>query len=108
DGNLGWSAGLFFNYARNPFIVLSCRSQTDCSDKNATNMTDTHVVSDMMTFDLLAAISPIPRLQLGLRLPLSYVNGSGIDTTNGQGLSMGQAAFGVGDPTLEGKVRLWG
>ncbi len=108
DGNLGWTAGLFFNYARNPFVVLSCRSQTDCSDKNATNKNDTSVVADMMTFDFLGSFSPIPRLQLGVRVPLSYVSGQGIDTSTGEGLPGGQKAFAVGDPTLEGKYRIFG
>jgi outer membrane protein OmpA-like peptidoglycan-associated protein len=108
DGAWGFSAGVFFNYAKNPFVVLSCRSQTDCSDKNALNKTDTKVISDMMTWDLLAAVSPVKRLQIGLRLPLSYVSGQGLDINTGQGLPQGIKKFGVGDPTLEGKVRLFG
>lgn len=108
EGNWGFSAGVFFNYAKNPFVVLSCRSETDCSDKNATNKTDTRVVSDMLTWDLLAAISPIPRLQIGLRLPVSYVQGDGLDVSNGQPLTGGIAKLGVGDPMLEGKVRIFG
>ena len=108
EGNWGFSAGVFFNYAKNPFVVLSCRSETDCADKNATNKTDTRVVSDMLTWDLLAAISPIPRLQIGLRLPVSYVQGDGLDVSNGQPLTGGIAKLGVGDPMLEGKVRIFG
>ncbi len=108
DGAWGFSVGVFFNYAKNPFVVLSCRSQTDCSDKNAINKTDTKVIGDMFTWDLLAAVSPVKRLQVGLRLPLSYVSGQGLDITTGQGLPQGLKKFGVGDPTLEGKVRLFG
>jgi OmpA-OmpF porin, OOP family len=108
DGNWGWTVGIFANYARDPFVVLSCRTQTDCSDKNALNTTDTAVVSDMFTADLLASVSPIKRLQVGLRLPLSYVSGLGLDTTTGQGIPGGIKKFGVGDPQLEGKVRLLG
>jgi outer membrane protein OmpA-like peptidoglycan-associated protein len=108
DGNWGFSVGLFFNYAKNPFVVLSCRSESDCADKNATNKTDTRVVSDMMTWDLLAAVSPIKRLQIGLRLPVSYVKGDGLDVQTGQPLQGGIAKLGVGDPMLEGKVRIFG
>ncbi len=108
DGNWGFTVGLVGNYARKPFVVVSCVSQTDCSDKNATNKNDTAVVSDMFTADLLASVSPAKRLQVGLRLPLSYVNGSGLDVTTGQGQPGGIKKFGVGDPMIEGKVRLWG
>ncbi|MFT3772001.1 MAG: OmpA family protein [Minicystis sp.] len=108
DGNWGFSVGLFFNYAKNPFVVLSCRSETNCSDKNATNKTDTHVISDMFQWDLLAAISPIKRLQIGLRLPVTYVKGEGLDAATGMPAQGGIAKFGVGDPMLEGKVRIFG
>jgi outer membrane protein OmpA-like peptidoglycan-associated protein len=108
DGNWGFSVGLFFNYAKNPFVLLSCRSQTDCSDKNATNKSDVAVISDMMTADILAAVSPVKRLQIGLRLPVSYVSGAGIDVKSGGPAVNGLKKFGVGDPTLEGKVRLFG
>jgi OmpA-OmpF porin, OOP family len=108
DGNWGFSVGVVGNYGRNPFIVESCRSQTDCSGKTAVDKLDTAVVSDMFTADLLAAVSPIKRLQLGLRLPLSYVSGAGIDVATGQGVTGGIRKFGVGDPQIEGKVRILG
>jgi OOP family OmpA-OmpF porin len=108
DGNWGFSAGLMANYARNPFVLLSCVSATDCSSKSAVRPTNTAIVKDMFTADLLGAVSPVSRLQIGLRLPLSYVNGDGIDPTTGQGQKGGLRKFGVGDPTLEGKVRILG
>jgi len=108
DGAWGYSVGLFFNYAKNPFSILSCVSKTDCADKNATNQRDTHVIADMMTFDLLAAVSPVKRLQIGLRLPLSYVSGEGLNTDTGGPAMAPLKKFGVGDPTLEGKVRIFG
>ena len=108
DGNWGFSVGLFFNYAKNPFVIVSCRSQTDCTDKNATQKTDTRVVGDMFTWDLLAAVSPLKWLQIGLRLPVSYVSGDGLDVQTGQPLAGGLAKFGVGDPMVEGKVRILG
>jgi outer membrane protein OmpA-like peptidoglycan-associated protein len=105
DGNWGYSVGLVYNYAKNPFVLRSCVSQTNCT---GANRTDIPVISDMMAWDLLAAVSPIRRLQIGLRLPLTYVSGSGIDVSTGQGVQGGIKKFGVGDPTVEGKVRLWG
>src|SRR6202453_4254945 len=107
DGDWGWSVGVFGNYARNPFVLESCASATNCGTKSPGHA-DLPIVSDMFTADLLAAVSPIKRLQLGLRLPLSYVSGAGIDLTNGEGASGGMTKFGVGDPQIEGKVRLLG
>src|SRR5262249_9233804 len=108
DGDWAFSIGVLANYARNPFEVLSCRSNTDCKDKNAMNVTDTKVIQDMGTLDLLLAVSPIRRLQIGLRAPVSYVSGQGFDITSGQGQNGGLHKFGVGDPTLELKVRVAG
>jgi outer membrane protein OmpA-like peptidoglycan-associated protein len=96
------------NYARDPFVVVSCVSPTNCSNPGATQKSTTVVVSDMFTTDLLASVSPVKRVQVGLRLPLSYVNGDGIDLTTGQGQNGGLRKFGVGDPMLEGKVRILG
>jgi OOP family OmpA-OmpF porin len=107
-GNWGFTVGIVGNYAKKPFVVESCTSQTTSCDSSSTNKTDTPVVSDMFTADLLASVSPVPRLQVGLRLPLSYVSGSGLDISNGQGQMGGIKKFGVGDPMVEGKVRLLG
>jgi outer membrane protein OmpA-like peptidoglycan-associated protein len=107
DGNWGWTAGLMFNYARDPFMVQSCKSQTDCSAPNAVQQNDTAVVRDMFTADLLASVSPISRLQLGLRVPLTYANGDGTPTTDGSA-QQPIRAFGVGDPMVEAKVRVLG
>jgi outer membrane protein OmpA-like peptidoglycan-associated protein len=113
EGDWHWSAGLFFNYSRDPFVVQTCVSPTSsCSNPAATQQSQTHVVQDMLTWDVLASVSPRPWLQLGLRLPVSYVSGAGLDTTNGgpylnsQGVASPLKAGGVGDPYLEGKARL--
>jgi outer membrane protein OmpA-like peptidoglycan-associated protein len=106
DGNWGWTAGLMFNYARNPFVVVSCKSQTDCSAPNAVQQNDTAVVRDLMFWDLMASVSPISRLQVGLRVPLAYANGDG--TPNPDGAQEPIKKFGVGDPMIEAKVRVFG
>jgi outer membrane protein OmpA-like peptidoglycan-associated protein len=109
DGNWAFTAGIFGNYAKNPFVVLTCTSPTlDCNAANATNKTRIPVVSDMFTADLLGSVSPTKWLQLGLRLPLSYVNGQGVDLTTGTGQQGALKKFGVGDPQIEGKLRLLG
>lgn len=108
DGQWAFSAGLMFNYARSPFVVRSCRSATNCDDPNIQVPEDVQVIKDLFTFDVLASITPMPRLQIGLRVPLAYASGDGIDINDGSPLTEGMTALGVGDPTLEVKGRLWG
>lgn len=105
------SLGAFANYAREPFRLRHC-TPGPCSEAGATEH-KVGVVKDMATLDLLGALVVIPRLQVGLRVPVSYVNGDGIDTDRaspnfGQGVAGGVSAIGVGDPTVEAKVRALG
>jgi len=104
---LGWTAGMYFNYAREPFSVVSCVSETDCDAPNATNTESIQVVSDMMTWDLMGSINPLDFLQVGLRVPLTFVTGQGINLESGTP-GPGVSGFGIGDPNLEGKVRFFG
>jgi OOP family OmpA-OmpF porin len=108
DGHWGWSVGLAFDYAKNPFVVVSCATETNCKDPNATQSTNTTVIGDMFTWNVVAAVSPVPRLQIGVRVPLTYVNGEGIDASTGRGAKDGLKKFGLGDAMLEAKVRLFG
>ncbi len=107
DGNMAWSAGLFANYAWKPFVVRSCRSETDCDDPNASRPSDVKVVENLVTADLMGSLTPIPRVQVGLRVPLTFVKGEGLeeDGTSPEG---GLSGFGMGDAELEGKMRLHG
>lgn len=107
DGQMAWSAGLFVNYAYKPFVVRSCESETNCDDPNAVRPQDIRVVENMVTADALASLSPIPRLQLGLRVPVTFVKGQGIDD-DGTAPEGGLEAFGMGDIELEAKGRLHG
>ena len=104
----GWSAGLLFNYARDPFVVVSCVSQTDCAAPNATNLEDVPVVRDMFQWDLMGSFNPIEWIQIGLRVPLAYVSGFGINPDTGGPALDGLATFGMGDTMLEGKFRFFG
>ncbi len=105
---LGWSASVLFNYAREPFVVVSCVSETNCDEPNASQVEDVAVIANMMQWDVMGSFNPIDFLQIGLKVPLAYVNGAGIDTTNGQPLPEGANGFGVGDILLEGKIRFFG
>lgn len=107
-GDMAWSVGLFGNYAHRPFVVRSCISETNCDEANKLLNDDIAVVRDLITADVLASLAPISRLQIGLRIPLSYVNGDGVDTVRGQPATGGLSGFGLGDPTLEGKYRFFG
>ncbi|MCC6649187.1 MAG: OmpA family protein [Polyangiaceae bacterium] len=108
DGHKSWSLGAFVNYAANPLTLRSCRTASDCSSPNAVNTGDVHVVKTMVTGDLLASFTPIPRLQLGFRLPITMSKGDGIDTEQGTAKRGGLSGTGVGDPMLEAKMRLIG
>jgi len=107
-GKMAWSAGLFANYAHKPFVVQSCESETNCDDPNALLNDDIAVVKDLITADVLASLTPIPKLQLGLRVPVTFVNGDGIDVESGQSADDGLSGAGLGDPMLEGKYRFFG
>jgi OmpA-OmpF porin, OOP family len=108
DASWGFTAGLMFNYANKPFIVKSCRAQDSCSEPNATNAQDIAVIKDMFTADVLASLVPTPAVQIGLRVPVVYVSGDGINLDTGGAAPDGLKAFGVGDATLEGKFRFYG
>lgn len=108
DGEWAFSAGVMFNYAHLPFVVRSCRSEDNCDDPNAQITQDVGVIRDYFEWDLLASLTPIPRLQIGVRVPFALVSGDGIDLADGSPATEPLSGFGLGDPTLEVKGRLWG
>ncbi|MBK9260482.1 MAG: OmpA family protein [Polyangiaceae bacterium] len=108
DSLWGFTAGVLFNYANKPFVVRSCKAETNCSEPNATNQRDVNVINDMFTVDVLASLVPLSFMQIGLRVPVMYVSGDGIDLNTGGPAAGGLKAFGVGDATLEGKFRFFG
>ena len=67
---LGWTAGLMFNYSRDPFVLVSCVAETNCDEPNAQNTQNVHVVQNQFAFDLMGSINPLDRLQVGLKVPL--------------------------------------
>lgn len=106
DGKMVWSAGLFANYAWEPFVVRSCLNVSNCDDPNAI-LEDVEVVENLVTADALASLTPIPRLQIGMKVPVTYVKGQGIGE-DGRPAEEGIDAVGMGDLEVEGKFRLHG
>jgi OmpA-OmpF porin, OOP family len=106
DGEKVWSAGLMVNYAFEPLTVRSCRNATDCDEPGALQE-DVKVVENMITGDFLGSFTIVPRVQLGLRVPVMWLKGVGI-TREGNNEAEGVDAVGTGDPELEGKFRLYG
>ena len=83
DGQMAFSLGLFVNYSNSPFVLRSCKSASDCKSPNAVNPKDVKVIESMVTGDVLASLTPIPRVQIGLRVPVTYINGDGLDPNTG-------------------------
>lgn len=107
DGKMAWSAGLFVNYSDSPFLLKSCKAIDNCDEKGVQSR-DIKVIKSMVTGDLLASLTPTPRLQIGLRVPVTHVQGDGIDTATGDAARGGLKATGLGDPMLEAKLRALG
>jgi hypothetical protein len=106
DGEMLFTAGAFANYAYKPFEVLSCTTRVDCTAPNPV-LTDVPVIRHLVSLDLMGSLTVIPRVQVGLRLPLTWVKGQGI-TAQGGPKPGGLSAVALGDAELEGKARLYG
>jgi len=78
DGNMAFSASLMVNYAYKPFVVVSCASEDDC-EETSPGREDIPVVENLVTADVMGSFTPIPALQIGLRVPVSYVKGQGLN-----------------------------
>lgn len=109
DGEMAYSLGLLASYGFEPFAVQSCITDAgeSCSESGARRVTDVKVVENLLTADLMGSLTPIPILQLGLRLPVTWVKGQGLGS---DGLSDpdGLSAVGLSDPELEAKLRAVG
>jgi len=107
DGQMAWSAGFVANYAADPFEVVSCVSLTNCSDPNAVQPRNVHVIDKVITGNAIASLTPIPRVQIGMSVPLSFVHGEGL-SSDGTPQVGGLSGFGLGDIKVEGKFRAYG
>lgn len=106
DGNKTWSAGFYAGYASKPLVIVGCTTATCTSNRN---LGELNVVESLAAGDLLGSFTLMPALQFGLRLPVVYVNGKGIDPSDGSmaGTS-GTKKAALGDPTIEAKYRFFG
>jgi hypothetical protein len=104
DGEKAWSAGMMVNYALEPLTVRSC-SNAPCD--SAGSQRDVKVVENMVTGDFLGSFTIVPRIQLGLRVPVTWLKGVGL-TSTGNDEPDGISAVGLADPELEAKFRLYG
>jgi len=107
DGKMVWSMGLVANYSYLPFQVGSCESTTDCQGPDAKAFATAKVIENQLQGDLLGTLTPIPRLQLALKIPVTWVKGQGI-SPDGTFSKEGINAAGIGDPQLEVKGRVYG
>lgn len=106
SGHLNWTAGLVANYGYEPFNILRC--ETDCADQDPEKI---KVVENMVTADVLGSLSLLDRIQIGLKIPVSWVKGHGLQETEDDGVTAkdgGLNAVGLGDIQLEAKGRIYG
>lgn len=103
QGHLTWTAGLMVNYAYEPFVVKQC-AEEGCPEDSTIVIP---VVENMVTGDLMGSLTLIDRLQIGMKLPVSWVKGQGI-TADGEPEEGGLSSVGLGDLQIEGKGRIYG
>jgi OmpA-OmpF porin, OOP family len=105
DGEMAWSGGLSLNYANTPIKVESCVSDTPGSCNAGTETRTLKVIENLVQADFMGTLTPIPRLQLALRVPIGFAKGNGIDD-NADAAPVSK--FGMPDPELEAKFRIYG
>ena len=114
DGQMVWSAGIVANYSFRPFDVRTCvaadaTSNKTCSDPaTVTSIRSLKLVENEITGNLLGTLTPFPRMQLALDVPVSWVKGQGIDRVSGNNANGGLNSVGIGDAQLEAKFRVHG
>jgi outer membrane protein OmpA-like peptidoglycan-associated protein len=110
-----YSVGLVINYANDPFVVYdaTCPAQPDlpagqdCPGDFELSDEPKRIVSNQLTGNFIGTFVPIRNLQIGLDLPLTFVDGNAVDVETGD-LTGSQRAVGLGDPRLLGKYRFVG
>jgi len=104
DGELVFSGGVLVNYGYQPIVVSGC--DAPCGDPGATDIT-IPVVENIVTADILASIIILPELQASLKVPVTWLNGQGIQA-DGTPIPAGLSGAGLGDIQIEGKYRFYG
>jgi OOP family OmpA-OmpF porin len=105
QGEMAFSAGLMLNFQNEPLSVRSCVSESGDCEGDAQQIRTLKVVENMFQGDVLGSFTPIERLEIGLKIPVVYAKGHGIDA-DGQPDPID--ATGLGDPALEAKYRIYG
>ncbi len=114
SGHLSGSAGLMFDFAKEPLSLFAVQctgpGSTNCGAQAVSN----ELVSSMATFHLYGALVLAERFQIGLVLPLVLVNGdgfSGVDSSLPMPAPVdidGSGTFGLGDLEVSFKARFFG
>lgn len=105
DGEKVWTAGAFVHYGYRPFELRRCPATPGgCDAANVVEVQEFRVVENLVTGEAVGSFTPIPWLQIGGRMPVTWVRGHGTEATEAGGLS----AVGLGDLELEAKGRLAG
>jgi len=107
DGNKTWSAGFVGGYAMDPLVIMSPCAGYTCDQSNL-QPTQLKVVKSVVQGDILGSFTIMPKLQLGLRIPIIYVNGQGLNPVYGTMAKGGAKTTSLGDPMLEAKYRFYG
>ncbi len=105
DGEMAWSAGLSLNYGYTPIKVDSCVSDTPGSCTGGSEMRTLKVIESFAQADVMGTFTPTPRVQIGLRLPVAFSKGNGIDEF---AQARPVSKVGMPDPELEAKFRIYG
>jgi len=98
-----FGGGLMANYAYRPIMVTGCDT-APCDDTNALQIP---VVENLVTADILASLVIIPQVQVSLKVPVSWLNGQGIQA-DGTPIPEGLSSAGLGDIQAEVKGRFYG
>jgi hypothetical protein len=103
QGHLAWNAGILVNYGWEPFIIKSCPVGTPCET--------IPVVENIVSADVLASLTLIERIQLGLKIPVTWAEGHGLQEAADGSVEARDgelSAVGLGDVQLEVKGLFYG
>ncbi|MCC7539665.1 MAG: OmpA family protein [Deltaproteobacteria bacterium] len=103
------TGGLFLSYAMDPFVIYDATCTTADADASDCDVdgTRTTVVSTLFTGEVVGSITLLGRLQIGLAIPVNYLDGDGFDPETGQeSLRGGVGTAGLGDIRLTLKAHI--
>ncbi len=96
DGEQSFSVGLLASYGRRPFVVNSSNP----------DIPKILVIENLLSAGVLASYTPIPQLQVGVHLPVTFAQGQGLTERGTADLGNEVKATGLADPELEVKFRI--